>query len=249
MNSPLAEPQHIQNTIRQNVEAIQSRMNEAVERSTVATIPPRLVAVTKYAEPEWIEALLEIGWRDLGESRPQLLQQRAAQYDRWPDLRWHQIGQLQRNKVRPVLEANAIIHSVDRWRLLTRINDISGELGRKTPLLLQVNIAGESQKAGFDPAALLEECERLRAMDACDVLGFMTMAPYTEDESLIRSVFRGLRELRDRIREKLRNDFAFAELSMGMTGDFEIAIEEGTTMVRIGSGLYSGLERRSVEEG
>ncbi len=227
--------------IRSNSIDIQQRMEAAFEQSEFRDKNPKLIAVTKYAEPEWIEALVELGSRDFGESRPQQLAQRKAWLADVSDLNWHQIGHLQRNKVRPVIESGAIIHSVDSWRLLDRIEEISGELDLTTPLLLQINISGEKQKTGFNPDEFLSEIDRLQSLCHCQVNGLMSMAPDTEEESIIRNVFRELRIFRDRVCQQLPANLQLPELSMGMSGDFEIAIEEGATMVRIGSELYRGL--------
>ncbi|WP_146505878.1 YggS family pyridoxal phosphate-dependent enzyme [Rubinisphaera italica] len=232
---------NIMEIIRRNLLDIQQRMQAAVVRSEFRINIPKLIAVTKYAEPEWIEALVELGCRNFGESRPQQLAQRKVWLAEVKDLNWHQIGHLQRNKVRPVVESGAWIHSIDSWRLLDRIEEISAELQLTTPLLLQINISGEEQKSGFAPEDFLEEVERIKSLNHCRVLGLMTMAPDTEDENIIRNVFRELRILRDQARQKLPAELQLPELSMGMSGDFEIAIEEGATMVRVGSKLYRGL--------
>lgn len=227
--------------IRRNWLDIQHRMQAAVERGKFRDHHPKLIAVTKYAEPEWIEALVELGIRDFGESRPQQLAERKDWLVEVDNLIWHQIGHLQRNKVRPVIEAGAIIHSVDSWRLLNRIEEISGELNHTTHLLLQINISGEKQKTGFNPDEFLSGIDRIPSYSHCHVNGLMTMAPDTEDEAVIRNVFRELRIIRDRARQMLHENLELPELSMGMSGDFEIAIEEGATMVRIGSELYRDL--------
>jgi len=231
----------IEQIVSRNLNRIHEQMASALNRRRLDGPAPRLVAVTKYAEIEWVEALLQLGCRDLGESRPQQLAQRADLLASWSDVRWHLIGHLQRNKVRHVLETDAFIHSVDSWKLLERVDNIAGQLQKRASVLLQINVAGEEQKDGMAPSEFLEHCSRLAAIEHTTVAGLMTMAPHTDDENVVRDTFRNLRELRDKARVRLNTPEILNELSMGMSGDFEIAIEEGATLIRIGSGLFEGL--------
>ncbi|NNJ26670.1 YggS family pyridoxal phosphate-dependent enzyme [Alienimonas chondri] len=201
-----------------------------------------LVAVTKYARDEWVRGLLDLGVRDLGENRPQQLTERADLLPADPPVRWHQIGQVQRNKVRKLLPAAFLTHSVDSEKLLAAIDRIAGEEGLTPQVLLQANVSGEDSKSGFTP-------NELRALFAAGfdrfphvrVRGLMTMAPAAESDevdAVARPVFAGLRELRD----ELGGSERLPVLSMGMSGDFEPAIAEGATHVRLGSLLYAGLD-------
>jgi len=219
--------------IDENLQSVRQRIAAACARCGRSAEDVQLVAVTKYAEPAWVRALLELGVRDLGESRPQQLVQRAEEF--CEPVRWHLIGHLQRNKVRPVLPPAALIHAVDSFRLLSRIEMLAGELQLRPRILLEVNVSGEPAKQGFRLEELLAgwsavgECRQVR------VEGLMTMAPRDDGSESARPVFRGLRELRDRLAD---DDRPLRQLSMGMSGDFETAVEEGATVVRIGSKLF-----------
>ncbi len=231
----------IEQIVSRNLNRIHEQMASALERRPLDGPAPRLVAVTKYAEIEWVEALLQLGCRELGESRPQQLAQRKDLLSSRSDIRWHLIGHLQRNKVRHVLETEAFIHSVDSWKLLERVDNLAGQLQMRASVLLQINVAGEEQKDGMTPEDFLANCSQLAAMQHTTVAGLMTMAPHTDDDDVVRKTFRSLRELRDEARVRLHTPEVLNELSMGMSGDFEIAIEEGATLIRIGSGLFEGL--------
>jgi pyridoxal phosphate enzyme (YggS family) len=225
---------NIESQLRQNLALVQQRIAAACDRVGRDPADVRLVAVTKYAQPEWIPPLLALGLEDLGENRPQQLVERAAAL---PNARWHLVGQLQRNKVRSVLPHTALIHSVDSLRLLQRINDIAGELDHPTRVLLQVNVSGEATKQGFDPDELRRDWPACYVLPHVQVEGLMTMAPLADDPEAARPSFRGLRELRDELGRG-----ALPVLSMGMSHDMEVAIEEGASLVRVGSALFEGLE-------
>jgi PLP dependent protein len=225
--------------IAANYARITGRIEEACRRAGRPAGDVRLIAVTKSAEIGWIEALLPLGVRDLGESRPQQLCERALLVDK--PVAWHLIGHLQRNKVRKVLAVAGWIHSVDTLLLLQRIDEIAGELGVRPRLLLEVNVSGETAKHGFEPEELAATWPALITVSHVEIAGLMTMAPWTESPEAARPVFAGLRGLRDRLRGS-RPSIALPELSMGMSGDFEVAIEEGATLVRVGTSLFEGLE-------
>ncbi len=227
--------------IGKNLQSVKQKMQAAYLRRLTQAKQPKLLAVTKYARPEWIEALYKSGQRDFGESRPQQLAHRYEQYtqnQKWEDAHWHLIGQLQRNKVKTVLGKTSCIHSVDSFRLLERIEHLAAERNFPVRLLLQVNISQEQSKQGFQAEELLSEVGRLRSREFLSICGLMTMAPRTEDKTIIRAAFSGLRELRDSLQRHIPETTSLEELSMGMSGDYEIAIEEGATIVRIGSRLF-----------
>jgi PLP dependent protein len=225
--------------IAANHAAVVERIATACRRAGRAPSEVRLVAVTKSAEVAWIEAIVALGACDLAESRPQKLCERAALID--PSVHWHLIGQLQRNKIRKVLPVAGWIHSVDSLPLLKRIDEIAGELGVRPRLLLEVNVSGEEAKSGFQPRELSEACALVASVKNVGVAGLMTMAPLFDSPEAARPVFAGLRELRDQLKTRAPA-IALPELSMGMSGDFEVAVEEGATMVRVGSALFEGLE-------
>ena len=224
--------------IAENYQRVLDRCDAACLRVGRPASSAKLVAVTKYAEVDWIHALVELGVADLGENRPQQLLTRV---DQVPQARWHMIGHLQRNKVRPVLPLVSLIHSVDTIRLLTRIDLIAKELDLLPRVLLEVNISGEAVKDGFTTDKLVAAWDQVLTLEHLRVEGLMTMAPYSERPEDSRPIFHELRELRDRL-AAMSSELALPELSMGMSSDLEVAIEEGATIVRIGSSLFEGLE-------
>lgn len=225
--------------IAANLSGVQHRISEACAASDRSPAEITLVAVTKYARPEWVAGLVRHGVRDLGESRPQQLARRAPAYA--DTLHWHLIGQLQRNKVRGTLPLTAMIHSVDSHRLLDRIDRLAGQDGLRPNILLEVNVSGETAKSGFAPQELLDQWTHIRAAAHAQIQGLMTMAPRVEHPEQTRTVFRDLRDLRDRLRDAEHDSEILPELSMGMSADFEVAIQEGATLVRVGSRLFEGL--------
>lgn len=195
--------------------------------------PVRIVAVTKTHGPEAVRAALASGLEDIGENRVQeALQKQDALRDVAP--RWHLIGTLQRNKARHAAGRFAIIHSVDR-------SDLAAELNRRVPagarqaVLVQVNCSDESQKGGVMPDALAGLLDEIRQLDRLELRGLMTMSALTADSAEQRRAFRLLRELRD---SAGRSGHSLPELSMGMSGDYPIAVEEGATMIRLGTVLF-----------
>ncbi|HSG70673.1 MAG TPA: YggS family pyridoxal phosphate-dependent enzyme [Planctomycetaceae bacterium] len=226
-------------TISRNLTRVRERINAACERSARDPKEVRLVAVTKYAEPDWVQALYDLGHRDFGESRPQQLGPRTVQFPQ--DIRWHMIGHLQRNKVRPVLETGAVVHSIDSPQLLERVERIANEMGVTPRVLFEVNVSGEESKHGFDAQVFRKWIALGVSCPHVELAGLMTMAPESIDPEAVRPVFRELRNLLGDLHESVPGIPIRNELSMGMSGDFEIAIEEGATMIRLGSLLFEGL--------
>ncbi len=234
------------NIVDCNLRAVRETIAAAHDRAGRTDPLPLLVAVTKYAQPDWIQALYALGERDFGENRPQQLQARQQVFLEeygFNDIRWHLIGQLQRNKARHMLELATCIHSADSLKLLSHLDRLADEMALRPKILLQVNVSGETTKSGFTPEQVTLAIPELADFQHLDITGLMTMAPYTSDQPAIRAVFRGLRELRDRMREQLPELMPLRELSMGMTNDFEIAVEEGATLVRVGSGLFENCDQ------
>jgi len=225
----------------ENLGNVRGRMDDAARRAGRDPADITLLIVTKYAPDEAVQALAALGPCELGESRPQQLIQRAGLM---PDAKWHLIGHLQRNKVRALLPHVALIHSVDSLRLLERIDQIAGELGVRSNVLLEVNVSGEAAKDGFDPERLRSEWTQCAAAANVDLCGFMTMAPLDSDPDSARPVFQRLRELRDELQAMpvaRPQPIRLSHLSMGMSSDFEAAIAEGATIVRIGSAIFEGI--------
>ena len=229
----------VETQIAENHRRVRERIEAACARSGRSSADVTLVAVTKYAQPDWVCALMALGVNDLGESRPQQLVQRA---DREHDaVRWHLIGHLQRNKARRVLPLTELIHSVDSLRLLAALDRLADDLKLQPRVLLEVNVSGEESKHGFVPEELTANWASVVSCRQVCVAGLMTMAPLTAGTEGTRPVFRGLRELRDRLLEHSPSTRTLPELSMGMSQDFEVAVEEGATLVRVGSELFTGL--------
>jgi pyridoxal phosphate enzyme (YggS family) len=226
-------------TLARNLADVRRCIDAACHRAQRAPGDVTLVAVTKYAQPEWMRGLYELGCRDFGESRPQQLVQRAAGFP--TDVRWHLIGHLQRNKASAVWPVAAAIHSADSLRLLDKLAESARESSARPDILLEVNVSGEASKGGFAPDELLAAWPTLWPNAPLQFAGLMTMAPLTDDPEATRPVFRALRELRDDLQQQTGGQLRLPQLSMGMSGDFEIAIEEGATLVRIGSRLFEGL--------
>ncbi|HET6328722.1 MAG TPA: YggS family pyridoxal phosphate-dependent enzyme [Planctomycetaceae bacterium] len=227
----------VESRISENLARIRAGVDAACRRAGRASSDVLLVGVTKSARLEWIEALVDAGVFDLGESRPQQLLERAQEIR---PVRWHLIGHLQRNKVRKILPVVHCLHSIDSLALATRIDGLAAELDLSPRLLLEVNAAGEASKDGFAPDQLAADWTALCALSHVEIAGLMTMAPFSDEPEDSRITFRRLRELRDQLAAR-PGSVALPELSMGMSGDFEVGIEEGATMIRIGTNLFEGL--------
>ena len=220
--------------IQERIEAVRGRIRDACRRAGRDEAGVRLVAVSKTYPPESVCEAACNGCDCFGESRvaEALLKMEACP----GNLEWHFIGHLQRNKVPQVVAAFALLHAVDSVRLLERIETCAAEAGRRVAVCLEVNVSGEATKYGFAPAEVPAALEAVNAMPHVDVAGLMTMAPFHPDPEAARPHFRRLRELRDGWAE--RSGFALETLSMGMSNDFETAIEEGATLVRLGTILF-----------
>jgi pyridoxal phosphate enzyme (YggS family) len=223
--------------ILQNLLEVRERMAIACQRAGRQRHDVTLVAVTKTMPPEIAEILIDLGVRDLGESRPQELWRKAMLC---PDAHWQLIGHLQRNKVERTIPMTTLIHSVDSIRLLQSIDEVSRLRRTTTQVLLEVNASGEPAKHGFRLDQLSAISDDLIRFSNVKIMGLMTMAAIADDPDEARPAFRALRRLRDAVRTKWGDPASLPHLSMGMTGDFEVAIEEGATMVRIGSALFEG---------
>lgn len=230
---------HSTNVLSSNLHRVRERIAEACARARRSTDEVTLIAVTKYAELDWVRNLIDLGVEDLGESRPQQLIARAGQLP--PHVCWHQIGHLQRNKADILLPVVSRIHSVDSLRLIEQLAKSADKRGCRPHILLEVNVSGETSKDGFTVDELLAAWPLILEHDSVAVDGLMTMAPHEDDPAVARSAFRGLRELRNRLRNASGGCDHLPDLSMGMSGDFEIGIEEGATLIRVGSSLFEGL--------
>lgn len=231
----------LEQRIADNVARVRQAIADAAARSGRRAAAVTLVAVSKYVGVAEIEALLAAGCCDLGESRPQSLWDKADQLARRP-IRWHLIGHLQRNKARRTLPLVTLLHAGDSWRLVEAASQTMQQVGRALDVLLEVNVSGDATKTGFVPdevEPLFPQIVRLPQLRVC---GLMAMASWggTLDEA--RRDFVRLRTLRDRLAAVCPPQVSLAQLSMGMSGDFEVAVEEGATLVRVGSALLEGVE-------
>ncbi|MBM3907778.1 MAG: YggS family pyridoxal phosphate-dependent enzyme [Gemmatimonadetes bacterium] len=213
------------------VAEVRGRIAEAVRRGGHGQAV-RLVAVTKTHGPEMVAAVHACGVDDVGENRVQEALDKQAAVS--VPVRWHLIGHLQRNKVK-ALEHFWLLHALDSARLADAVSQFGTGRGRPVDALLQVNVVGEDTKGGFSLGEVAGEAERLRGLPGVRVIGAMTMAPFDADEATLRRCFAGARQAREALRAA---GHPAVELSMGMSGDYEIAIEEGATMVRVGTVLF-----------
>lgn len=216
--------------ISRNIRDVEQHIAAAARKAGRDPDEITLVAVTKGLPAQAIEAAITAGIHNIGENRVQEAHSKIAQLST-SGVRptWHMIGHLQRNKVKTAVEIFDIIHSVDSLRLADEINSKAPQI---LPVLLQVNVSSEVTKSGFSVSELPEALKYIRAMPNLEARGLMTIAPMARDPEEVRPVFRALRELRDSL--------GLDHLSMGMTDDFEVAIEEGATMVRIGRAIFGG---------
>jgi hypothetical protein len=214
---------------------VQERIARATAASGRDQASVRLVAVTKAHPLEAVDAALAAGLADLGENRAEELEEKAAGR-RGAAVTWHMIGHVQGRKARRVAELADLIHSVDSARLAERLARFGVEDGRVVAVLAQVNTSGETSKSGLLPERAVDEVHRIAELPGLRVEGLMTMAPFVDEESMLRAAFSRLRELHEKIRGV--TDRVGRELSMGMTNDFEIAIREGSTIVRVGTALF-----------
>jgi len=224
--------------IEERLAEVERRIGEACRRAGRARSEVTLVAVTKTVSIDIARALHDIGVADLGESRPQELWRKAA--DLPPSVRWHMIGHLQRNKVERTLPVAQLIHSVDSVRLLDEIEQEARKQNRDVTVLLEINASREAAKHGFAPESVSEVLPRLGGLERVRVAGLMTMAALEADPEQCRPAFALVRELRDRLAPQIAPPHSMQHLSMGMSNDFEVAIEEGATLVRLGTVLFEG---------
>jgi pyridoxal phosphate enzyme (YggS family) len=224
-------------SVAQNVSRVRERIRQAAQRAGRDPAEVRLLAAAKTVEAARIRAAIAAGVTIIGENYLQEARRKIGQLGR-DAAEWHFIGTLQRNKVRYVFDLFDVLHSVDRLELAEEIHRRGERLGRSMPILLEVNVGGEASKSGFDPQSLLQEAEKLVPLTHIQVRGLMTIPPPTPTPQEARPFYRVLRELRDRLVERGLSGLDFAELSMGMTADFEVAIEEGATIVRVGTAIF-----------
>jgi len=245
--------------LQENIKRVEHRIAEACRQCGRDPKSVTMVAVTKSVTLDIIRAMVDLGAGHLGENRVQELTKRAAMVNEFlgrrardlsagarPRPNWHMVGHLQRNKVQSLLPWVSLIHSLDSLRLAEEIDSQSAKLNRVTPVLLQVNIGDEPQKNGVAVAAAIHLLEQIKTLDHIRIRGLMGMAPQTDDLDVINHAFGRAKDLFDEIVAERVCGPQFRELSLGMSGDFEVAIRYGATYVRIGSALYEGIELREA---
>lgn len=228
--------------IASNLARVRDQMAEAAQRAGRSPDEILLTAVTKYVTAEAARVLYEAGCHDLGESRPQELWSKSSALGSL-DIRWHMIGHLQRNKLKRTLPLVALVQSVDSLRLLQAIEQWAAQHEHCVPILIEVNVSEDPEKHGFDPKEVPGAIGHATTSPWIDPQGLMCMASREGGLTTARKNFANLRELRDALRDQLPNGPALSELSMGMSRDFSVAIEEGATIVRVGSVLFEGIDR------
>ncbi len=219
--------------IAENLKSINERIANALAKASRPADGARLLAVSKTFPSDVVREAYDAGQLCFGENRVQELAEKAPKLP--SDITWHLIGHLQQNKVRQALQHAAWIHSVDSSELFSRIDRIAAELGVNPRILLEVNVSGEESKFGLRPDDV-EDVVAKNLEGPAKCVGLMTVAPALASEAELHKIFEGLRNLRDKIQSNLKT--SLPELSMGMSGDFEIAIAEGATIVRIGSAIF-----------
>ena len=220
--------------IAENLERVRAQTTEAAKKSARSPDDIELVAISKTHEAEKVRAAFDAGQQLFGESR---VQEARAKIPSLPSAaRWHFVGRLQRNKVRHALPLFELFHSVDSIDLARDMNRIAEEEGLRPRVLLEVNVAGEGSKIGFAPENLREQMEALLELPRLTIEGLMTIPPLAPEAEASRKYFAKLRELRDEFAAQFQ--VSLSHLSMGMTGDFMVAIEEGATLVRVGTAIF-----------
>jgi hypothetical protein len=222
--------------ISENLAEVQRRIREACARSGRKVEDVTLIAVSKTKPLENLKTAYAAGSRNFGENKVQEIVQKAPQMPQ--DACFHMIGHLQRNKVRQVLPLVKLIHSVDSLRLAEQIETEAAKAGLDIDILLEVNVAGEESKFGLAPEKVEETAQRISSLSHVHIRGLMTIAPFVDDPEDNREIFKKLYQLAVDIRSKNIDNIDMSVLSMGMTGDYEVAVEEGATMIRVGTGIF-----------
>jgi len=238
----------IQTKFQERIQQVKKNIADACAKAGRNPAEVKLIVVTKSAEIDAIKQVIQLGETNLGENRAQQLKKVTAQIDEFlkesednpqKNINWHMIGHIQRNKVRQVLALTSLIHSVDTLRLAEEINDIAGKMNLTPKILLQINTSMEPQKYGVPVGAVTHLAEQIVTMPNLKLCGLMTMAPLTKDSEIIRSCFRRTREIFLEMKSDGIVKKEFTQISMGMSNDYEIAVEEGATLVRVGSAIFA----------
>ena len=227
--------------LRARLEAINRRIAEACGRAGRQLSEITLVAASKTVPASRVREAIEAGVRALGENRVQEAAAKIAELGPVTsdyNVQWHLIGRLQSNKARRAIELFDVVQSVESLKLAERLDNIAGESGKRLPVFIEVNLGGESSKTGASPEDVLPLCEQISKLSNLELKGLMAVPPFFDDPEETRPFFQRLRSMRDRATQSGAAGKQFNDLSMGMSNDFEVAIEEGATLVRIGTELF-----------
>lgn len=230
--------------IGENIQAVEEAIEDACRRSGREREAVTLIAVSKTKPLSMLREAYEAGARDFGENKVQELMDKIPEMP--SDVRWHMIGHLQRNKVKYIIGKTKLIHSVDSLRLAKQIDEESKKAGIVSNILIEVNVAGEESKFGVSMEETLPLISEISKMENIKILGLMTIAPYVENPEENRNYFQKLNQLKVDIASKNIDNVCMEVLSMGMTNDYEVAIEEGATMVRVGTGIFGEREMKGA---
>ncbi|MBQ1640357.1 MAG: YggS family pyridoxal phosphate-dependent enzyme [Lachnospiraceae bacterium] len=222
--------------VQENLTQVEANITAACKRAGRSRDEVTLIAVTKTKPVEMLQEAYDWGSRNFGENK---VQEIMDKYDKLPsDIQWHMIGHLQRNKVKYIVDKVCLIHSVDSYRLAEEINIQAKKRGVVVPILIEVNIADEQSKFGVRPEETMQLVREISSLDGVSIRGLMCIAPYVVDSEENRPFFRKIKALSIDIEKENIDNVSMDILSMGMTGDYEVAIEEGATMVRVGTGIF-----------
>ncbi len=221
--------------IGKNLLEVNKKIHEAAKGAGRNVDEIKLIAVTKTYGADLINEAIGFGVTDIGENRVQEIMEK---YESVKPVRWHLIGHLQKNKVKYIIDKVELIHSVDSVELATEIDKKAKKINKVQKILLEVNVSGEESKFGIEPENCIDICREISGLENVKIMGLMTVAPFTDDEELLRGVFSGLKGLAEKISQENIKNVSMEELSMGMTNDFPLAIEKGATMVRVGTGIF-----------
>ncbi len=231
--------------LKDNYASVEEKIAAACARAGRDRSEVTLIAVSKTKPVEMLREVYDAGARDFGENK---VQEICEKYDRLPaDIKWHMIGHLQRNKVKQVIDKVVLIHSVDSYRLAQEISVQAQKKGLIIPILIEVNIAEEESKFGISAEDTIQLVEEIAVLPNLKIRGLMTIAPYVVDAEKNRLYFRQIKQLSVDIKNKNIDNVSMDILSMGMTGDYEVAIEEGATMVRVGTGIFGARNYNTKE--
>ena len=222
--------------ITENLEQVRKNIEEACRAVNRDPGEVTLISVSKTKPVSMLQEAYDAGSRDFGENKVQEIMDKYPQLP--SDIRWHMIGHLQRNKVKYIVDKVALIHSVDSLRLAETIENEAAKHNVTVPILIEVNVAQEESKFGLKTEEVLSLVESVAALPHINIKGLMTIAPYVEDPEENRGIFRQLKKLSVDISAKNINNVNMSVLSMGMTGDYQVAVQEGATMVRVGTGIF-----------